>query len=60
MYQLDGTLIDLVDQKKKELERLFADQKEGDIYSVRRGVDIQINLENHFAEAWPKERPRYE
>lgn len=42
------------------LNRLYADHKEGDIYSVLGGTDVSIIFENHFAEAQPQSRPRYE
>ena len=46
-----------VERKRKMLKQMFADQKYGDIYSVLGGVDIQVSLEQHFAEDWSEHQP---
>jgi len=42
------------------LGTVFADHKHGNIYSVLGGVDVQTILEDHFAQPWPEEHPRYQ
>lgn len=49
-----------LEKRKQELLEIFADEKSGNIYSVRGGVDIEIQLEEHMACSWPSRRPRYE
>lgn len=44
----------------EELKEMFAGEAHGDIYSVRGGEAIEVQLEDRMAEPWPKERPRYE
>lgn len=46
--------------KKAELATMFAEVNHGNIYSVLGGREVQIWTEECFAEAWTKERPRYE
>lgn len=51
---------DSFEDKKKELEEMFADEEHGNIYSVLGGQAVEVQLEEHFAEAWPKKRPHFE
>jgi hypothetical protein len=44
----------------ERMHKCFDDEKEGDIYSVLGGVDIQINVDEHPAANWPATRPHYE
>ena len=44
----------------KELEEMFEDLAEGNIYSVNGGAEIRINLEDHMAEYFPQTKPQYE
>ena len=38
----------------------YSPLSEGDIYSVRGGVQINVVVEDHFATPWPAARPHYE
>ena len=49
----------VIDEKCKELEEMFAEENEGNIYSVLGGQEVQILLEDKMAEYWPKS-VRYE
>ena len=51
---------ELVNSVRAELEAKYADQKEGDIYSVRGGVDIEVQLSDEPGEDFPKHTPHYE
>ena len=44
----------------EELSQRFADLNEGNIYSMKGGVEIQAHVESHYGEIKPKERPYYE
>lgn len=59
-YHLEPLNKNEVEKHKQELVEIFADEKSGNIYSVRGGVDIEIQLEEHMACSWPSRRPRYE
>jgi hypothetical protein len=45
---------------RAHLRKMFADVKEGDIYSVNGGVDLDVWVEERPAHHWPEGRPRYE
>lgn len=49
-----------VEQVKTSLLETLGAVKEGDIYSVLGGVDLEIRIEEEMAAFWPSERPRYE
>lgn len=49
-----------IQKAKDSIQDIFGDVSEGDIYSVRGGVELQINVEEESAAYWPAERPRYE
>lgn len=49
-----------VDAIKARLEEIFADDVEGDIYSVNGGQELCICVEDEIAESQSTERPRYE
>ena len=51
---------DAVEAARAYLHGAFADVKEGDIYSVLGGTDVQTSVEPHFAQYWPARRPHYE
>lgn len=38
----------------------WADENEGNIYSVLGGVKVEVQVQDHFAAHWPTERPHYE
>lgn len=42
------------------LKAAFADVKEGNIYSVLGGTDVQIQTDTEMAYEWPRSRPHYE
>jgi hypothetical protein len=44
----------------KDHQREFSDLNEGNIYSMRGGVEIQAHVESRYGEVMPKERPHYE
>lgn len=53
-----------LDTEEKEryvahLRSVFADYNEGNIYSVLGGAELQVYVEDHAAENFPQEMPRY-
>jgi hypothetical protein len=46
--------------KRLELEKMFADVAEGNIYSMRGGVAVEVQIQSEVAAHWPRERPHYE
>lgn len=42
------------------LKAAFGDVKDGDIYSVLGGVDVQIRVDIEQGYEWPRQRPHYE
>lgn len=51
---------DQIKAERARLQSVFADQAEGDIYSVNGGVQISVYPEDGPATHWPTERPHYE
>ena len=49
-----------VEQALLEARERWADEDEGDIYSVNGGVRHEAHLELYFARPWPRKRPHYE
>jgi hypothetical protein len=49
-----------VERMRAYLVALFEDEVHGDIYSVCGGQAVEVQIEDHMAEAWPSTRPRYE
>ena len=49
-----------VEMFKAHLENCYGDMREGSIYSVLGGTDINICVEDHPAKQSPETRPRYE
>ncbi|HPT72144.1 MAG TPA: hypothetical protein PLE74_07675 [Candidatus Cloacimonadota bacterium] len=49
-----------VEMFKKHLEECYGKLREGSIYSVLGGTDIQICVEKHPAEKYPLQKPHYE
>jgi len=45
---------------RESLRGKFADLNRGNIYSVLGGEEVQVFIEDHFAEHFPRERPHYE
>lgn len=43
-----------------DLHAEFADVVDGDIYSVRGGVALELRCEDQVAAHWPQQRPHYE
>lgn len=48
------------EEERVRLCNLFADQAEGNIYSVHGGVEVSVVMEEHMARNWPEEIPKYE
>lgn len=44
----------------EDLRRMFADEQHRSRYSAAGGQDVVISVQDHFAVAYPTERPRYE
>ncbi len=42
------------------LKEMFDDMNWGNIYSVRGGSEVQVMVQEDFAEYWPRENPHYE
>jgi hypothetical protein len=59
-FHLQALDQDKVEEFKSYLEELYMDRKNGDIYSVLGGEDIVVLIENHPAETYPQNKPRYE
>ncbi len=57
-FELVPADMDQKDMFVKHLEDLYADVKEGDIYSVLGGTDVHVCVEDHPGERTP--RPHYE
>jgi nicotinamidase-related amidase len=49
-----------VEEFKKHLSGIYEDVNEGSIYSVLGGSELQILVQNHPGEVYPKQRPHYE
>jgi len=49
-----------IKEKVKELEEFFKDRSYGNIYSMKGGQELNVYVEDKFAELEPKERPHYE
>ena len=41
-------------------EKMFEDEKWGDIHHSTGGVDVQVRFEKEIAQYWPQTRPHYE
>ena len=48
-----------LEAKREELERMFEDVSEGDIYSMLGGTQLDVYIEDSTAEPFPQERPYY-
>jgi len=59
-FELKPKFENQVNEFTEHLKYCFEDLKEGNIYSVLGGVDIQIVVESNPAHFHPTERPRYE
>lgn len=51
---------ELADAKRTELEAKYADRKEGNIYSVLGGVDIDVQISDKEGADFPVTTPHYE
>lgn len=49
-----------IKQEVRRLERTFMHVREGDIYSVLGGTELEVQVETHQAAYWPAQRPHYE
>jgi hypothetical protein len=57
---VDGISQSAIDRLKQELKDIFKDREWGKKHSAMGGEIVEVYVEDHFAEYFPKEKPHYE